>query len=85
MHITNDIKYIGVMDTAIDLFEGLYRVPEGISYNSYVIVDEQVAVMDSVDVGFTGQWLQNVENVLGERKPDYLIVQHMEPDHSAST
>lgn len=84
MHITNDIKYIGVMDTTIDLFEGLYRVPEGISYNSYVIVDEQIAVMDSVDVGFTGQWLQNVENVLGDRKPDYLIVQHMEPDHSAS-
>ncbi len=84
MHITNDINYIGVMDTAIDLFEGLYRVPEGISYNSYVIVDEQIAVMDSVDVGFTGQWLQNVENVLGDRKPDYLIVQHMEPDHSAS-
>ncbi len=84
MYITSDIKYIGVNDTNIDLFEGLYRVPEGISYNSYAIVDEQIAIMDSVDVGFTKQWLQNMENVLGERKPDYLIVQHMEPDHSAN-
>ena len=84
MYITSDIKYIGVNDHTTDLFEGLYKVPQGICYNSYVIMDEQIAVMDSVDVGFTHEWLQNMENVLMGRKPDYLIVQHMEPDHSAS-
>ena len=83
MHITSDIKYVGVTDTNIDLFEGLYRVPDGISYNSYVIIDEQIAVMDTVDVGFTSQWLEQIQNLLGECKPHYLIVQHMEPDHSA--
>lgn len=84
MNITSDIKYIGVMDNAIDLFEGLYRVPEGISYNSYVIMDEQIAIMDTVDVKFTGQWMEQIQNILGEREPDYLIMQHMEPDHSAN-
>ena len=84
MHITSDIKYIGVNDYTTDLFEGLYRIPEGISYNSYVILDEQVAVMDSVDVGFTEEWLRNMEDVFNGRQPDYLIVQHMEPDHSAN-
>ncbi len=84
MIITGDIRYIGVNDHAIDLFEGMYKVPNGMSYNSYVIMDEKVAIMDTVDVGFTKQWLQNIQNMLGERMPDYLIVQHMEPDHSAS-
>lgn len=84
MIITGDIKYIGVNDHAIDLFEGMYEVPNGMSYNSYVIMDEKVAIMDTVDVGFSKQWLQNIQEVLGERKPDYLIVQHMEPDHSAN-
>lgn len=84
MNITSDIKYIGVMDNAIDLFEGLYRVPEGISYNSYIIMDEQIAIMDTVDAEFTGQWMEQIQNKLGEREPDYLIVQHMEPDHSAN-
>lgn len=82
--ITGDIKYIGVNDHEIDLFEGMYRVPNGISYNSYVIVDEKIAVMDTVEVDFARQWFQNLQSVLGNRKPDYLIVQHMEPDHSAN-
>ena len=84
MTITNDIKYIGVNDHDIDLFEGQYDVPNGMAYNSYVIVDEKIAVMDSVDVRFGEQWLKNIENALGGRKPDYLVVQHMEPDHSAN-
>ncbi len=84
MNISNDILYIGVNDTKIDLFEGQYKVPYGMSYNSYVILDEKVAVMDSVDAAFTREWLDNLEKALGARKPDYLIVQHMEPDHSAN-
>lgn len=84
MNITKDIKYIGVNDHSIDLFEGQYVVPNGMSYNSYVILDEKIAVMDTVDAGFTHQWLDNLQNALGGRKPDYLIVQHMEPDHSAN-
>lgn len=84
MNITNDIQYIGVNDRAIDLFEGQYAVPNGMAYNSYAIVDEKTAVLDTVDIHFTGEWLNNLQNVLGNRQPDYLIVQHMEPDHSAS-
>ena len=84
MTITNDIKYVGVNDHQVDLFEGQYVVPNGISYNSYVILDEKVAVMDTVDQHFTHQWLDNIQAVLGDRKPDYLIVQHMEPDHAAN-
>lgn len=84
MNVTNDIKYIGVNDYSKDLFEGLYKVPDGMAYNSYAILDEKIAIMDTVDMEFTNQWLENIENVLGDRKPDYLIVQHMEPDHSAS-
>ncbi|MBE6583247.1 MAG: MBL fold metallo-hydrolase [Ruminococcaceae bacterium] len=84
MNITNDIKYIGVNDHKIDLFEGQYVVPNGISYNSYVIIDDKIAVMDTVDASFTHEWLDNLQNALGERKPDYLVIQHMEPDHSAN-
>ena len=84
MHITNDIQYIGVNDHKIDLFEGQYAVPHGISYNSYAILDEKIAIMDTVDAGFTHEWLDNIQNTLGSRKPDYLIVQHMEPDHAAN-
>ena len=84
MKITNDIKYIGVNDHKVDLFEGQYVVPNGMSYNSYVIIDEKIAVMDTVDVNFTHEWLDNLQNTLAGRKPDYLIVQHMEPDHSAN-
>lgn len=84
MNITNDIKYIGVNDRNIDLFEGQYIVPNGMAYNSYAIIDEKIAIMDSVDAAFTDEWLGNIENALGGRKPDYLIVQHMEPDHSAN-
>ena len=84
MTITNDIKYIGVNDHQVDLFEGQYVVPNGMAYNSYVIIDEKIAVMDTVDKNFTGEWLTNLANTLKDRKPDYLIVQHMEPDHSAS-
>jgi flavorubredoxin/flavin reductase (DIM6/NTAB) family NADH-FMN oxidoreductase RutF len=84
MHITNDIKYIGVNDHEIDLFEGQYAVPNGMSYNSYAIMDERIAIMDTVDARFTQQWLDSVQNMLEGRAPDYLIVQHMEPDHSAS-
>ncbi|MBE6619774.1 MAG: MBL fold metallo-hydrolase [Ruminococcaceae bacterium] len=82
--ITNDIKYIGVNDHKIDLFEGQYVVPNGMSYNSYVILDEKIAVMDTVDVNFTHEWLDNLQSALAGRMPDYLIVQHMEPDHSAN-
>ncbi len=84
MKISNDIKYVGVNDHAVDLFEGQYKVPNGMSYNSYAIIDEKIAIMDSVDAGFTHEWLDNIQNALGSRKPDYLIVQHMEPDHSAN-
>ncbi len=84
MNITKDIIYVGVNDHTIDLFEGQYTVPNGMAYNSYVIIDEKIAVMDSVDARFTDEWLNNIENVLRGRKPDYLIVQHMEPDHSAN-
>ena len=84
MHITDDIRYVGVNDHTIDLFEGLYPVPNGVAYNSYVIVDEKIAVMDAVDAHFGGTWLDNVRDVLDGRQPDFLIVHHMEPDHSAS-
>ena len=84
MHITNDIRYVGVNDHEVDLFEGQYVVPNGMSYNSYVILDEKVAVMDTVDQHFGEEWLRNIAAVLEGRKPDYLIVQHMEPDHSAN-
>ena len=84
MFITNDIKYIGVDDHRIDLFEGQYVVPNGISYNSYAIIDEKIAIMDTVDAAFTHEWLDNIQNTLGQRKPDYLVIQHMEPDHSAN-
>ena len=84
MYITNDIKYIGVNDHKVDLFEGQYRVPNGISYNSYAIIDEKIAIMDTVDANFTHEWLDNISDTLGDRSPDYLIVQHMEPDHSAN-
>lgn len=84
MTVTNDVKYVGVNDRKIDLFEGQYKVPNGISYNSYAIIDEKIAVMDTVDAAFTHEWLDNIQSTLGERKPDYLVVQHMEPDHSAN-
>ena len=84
MQITSDVKYIGVNDHKIDLFEGQYRVPNGMSYNSYVILDEKIAVLDTVDAAFAHEWLDNLEKVLGDRAPSYLIVQHMEPDHSAN-
>ena len=84
MYITDDIRYIGVNDHAVDLFEGQYPVPNGIAYNSYVILDDKIAVMDTVDQNFTHQWLDNLSAVLAGRKPDYLIVQHMEPDHAAN-
>ena len=84
MKITKDIRYVGVNDHQVDLFEGQYVVPNGMSYNSYVILDEKVAVMDTVDRNFTHQWLDNLQTVLEGRKPDYLVIQHMEPDHSAN-
>ncbi len=83
MQITNGIKYIGVDDHEIDLFEGQYIVPNGMSYNSYAIIDEKIAVMDSVDIHFADNWLTNIENALGGSDPDYLVVHHMEPDHSS--
>ena len=85
MKITDDILYVGVNDHDVDLFEGQYVVPNGMSYNSYVIMDEKIAVMDTVDARFGEEWLKNLAGVLNGRKPDYLIVQHMEPDHSANT
>lgn len=84
MFVTEDIRYIGVNDHDVDLFEGQYTVENGMSYNSYVILDEKVAVMDTVDAHFGVEWLQNLETVLNGRRPDYLVVQHMEPDHSAN-
>ena len=84
MHISSTIQYVGVFDKNIDLFEGQYKVPEGISYNSYVIFDEKTAIMDTVDASFTDEWLGAIKNALGGKAPDYLVVQHMEPDHSAN-
>ena len=84
MTVTKDIIYVGVNDHDIDLFEGQYDVPLGMAYNSYVILDDKIAVMDTVDVDFADEWLGNIKNTLGDRKPDYLVVKHMEPDHSAS-
>lgn len=84
MQVTDSIRYVGVNDHQVDLFEGQYRVPNGMSYNSYVILDEKIAVMDTVDIHFGEEWMANVKAVLAGRTPDYLIVQHMEPDHSAN-
>ncbi len=84
MTITNDIKYIGVNDHQVDLFEGQYVVPNGMAYNSYAILDEKIAIMDTVDRNFTHEWLDNIQRILGSRQPDYLVIQHMEPDHSAN-
>ena len=84
MKITDDIIYVGVNDHDIDLFEGQYIVPNGMAYNSYVIKDEKTAVMDTVDANFAEEWLGNIDTALGGAAPDYLIVQHMEPDHSAN-
>ncbi|MBO5211734.1 MAG: FprA family A-type flavoprotein [Clostridia bacterium] len=84
MNVTQDIKYIGVNDREVDLFEGQYNVPNGMAYNSYLIMDEKIAVVDTVDARFTEKWLLNLENELSGKSPDYLIVQHMEPDHSGS-
>ena len=84
MQITKDIKYIGVNDHQIDLFEGQYDVPNGMAYNSYAVIDEKIAIMDTVDARFGDEWLKNIENALDGRTPDFLVVQHMEPDHSAN-
>lgn len=84
MYISEDIKYIGVNDHEIDLFEGQYDVPNGMAYNSYAIIDEKIAIMDTVDRNFTSEWLSNLKSVLGDRTPDYLVVQHMESDHSSN-
>ena len=84
MQISNDIKYVGVDDRALDLFESQYQVPNGISYNSYLIVDEQIAVMDTVDAKFGGEWIEKLRAELGGREPDYLVIHHMEPDHSSN-
>lgn len=84
MQITDDIRYVGVNDHEIDLFEGQYKVPNGMAYNSYVIMDEKIAIMDTVDIHFKDEWLKNIADVLGDKKPDYLIVQHMEPDHAGN-
>ena len=82
--ITDGIEYIGVNDYDIDLFEGQYKVEKGMAYNSYVVVDEKIAVFDTVDARFGDEWLANLEAALGGRTPDYLIIQHVEPDHSAN-
>ncbi|MBQ8413949.1 MAG: FprA family A-type flavoprotein [Clostridia bacterium] len=84
MIITKDIKYIGVNDHEIDLFEGQYEVPCGMAYNSYAIIDEKIAIMDSVEIRFADEWISNIKEAIGERTPDYLVIQHMEPDHSSS-
>ena len=84
MNITKDVVYVGVSDRKIDLFEGQYETPRGMAYNSYLIIDEKIAVMDSVDLGFGEEWIENIKAALGDREPDYLVVQHMEPDHSAN-
>lgn len=82
--VTDSIKYVGVNDYDLDLFEGQYIIPNGVAYNSYVITDEKIAIMDTVDKRACTEWLANIDEVLGGRKPDYLVVQHMEPDHAAS-
>ena len=82
--ITNDVKYVGVKDLKIDLFEGQYKVPDGMTYNSYVIMDDKICVLDTVDKNYKEEWLDNLAKVLGDKKPDYLLVHHMEPDHSAN-
>ena len=84
MEITKDIKYVGVNDHEVDLFEGQYVVENGMAYNSYVVLDDKTAVFDTVDAHFTHEWLDNIQNVLGSKAPDYLIIQHMEPDHAGS-
>ena len=84
MEITKDIRYVGVNDHQVDLFEGQYVVPLGMAYNSYVILDEKIAVMDTVEAHFTHEWMDNIQNTLDGRMPDYLVVQHMEPDHSSN-
>ncbi|MCD8347096.1 MAG: FprA family A-type flavoprotein [Lachnospiraceae bacterium] len=84
MHVSDSVAYVGVDDTTLDLFESQYKIPYGVSYNSYIIFDEKIAVMDTVDPRGTDEWLANVRAALGERKPDYLVVQHLEPDHSGS-
>ena len=84
MIITDNVKYIGVNDHKVDLFEGQYIVPNGMAYNSYAVIDEKIAIMDTVDSTFADEWLNNIKNALGDRKPDYLVIQHMEPDHSSS-
>ena len=84
MIVTKDIRYIGVNDHQVDLFEGQYVVPNGMCYNSYVIMDDKIAIMDTVDKNFTHEWLDNLQHALEGRKPDYLVVQHMEPDHAAN-
>ena len=84
MQITKDLRYVGVNDYALDLFEGQYPVPNGMAYNSYVLLDKKTAVFDTVDAAFKGEWLEKIERALDGRLPDYLIVQHMEPDHSAN-
>ena len=82
--IKNNLYYVGVNDHQLDLFEGQYIVPNGMAYNSYLILDEKVAIFDSVEINFKEEWLNNIKEVLKDRKPDYLIIQHMEPDHSAN-
>ena len=82
--VTESIFYVGANDHDLDLFEGQYIIPNGMAYNSYVIVDDKIVVFDTIDKSKTGEWLDNLAEVLGERTPDYLVVQHMEPDHSAS-
>ncbi len=84
MNIAKNVIYVGVSDKNTDLFEGQYQIKNGMAYNSYVIIDEKIAVMDSVDIGFGEEWINNIKSALGERQPDYLVVQHMEPDHSAN-
>ena len=82
--VTDSIYYVGVNDHKIDLFEGQYKVPHGMSYNSYIIDDDKILVMETVDQNFKHEWLDNIASTLGDKKPDYLVVQHMEPDHSAN-
>ena len=84
MKVSDSVFNVGVSDKDIDLFEGLYVVPNGIAYNSYVVFDEKITVFDTVDSRFSDEWLANLAGVLGDKKPDYLVVEHMEPDHSAS-
>ena len=83
MKITEGVKYLGVTDRSTDLFEGQYLIPNGISYNSYAVIDEKIAIMDTVESTFADEWFENIAKALGDRSPDYLVVHHMEPDHSA--